>query len=292
MQIGSLIRRAARQFGDAPCLTEGDHTISFAEFDRATDRLGNALLALGLEPGDRVGTLLPNCIDCLIAYYALAKAGLVRVSLNSRETAEDHRYKLQDSGSRGVLQGGSESFGLEFEIDHNALTKLIESGDQKSCRQDRELHGIYRLAYTGGTTGRPKGVTLTTAGELWELGSFLADLLPDIHPGDIFLHASPISHASGAFFLPGLVRGAQALILPKFAPQAFIDLAATSGASMTFLVPTMLAMILEAPGIDSAELRFRGIAYGASPIAPSLYKRAQARFGPIFSQAYGQAESP
>lgn len=74
MQIGTLISRAAQQFKNLPCLTEGDTTLSFADFDAATNRLGNALLALGLEPGDRVAVMLPNSIDCLVAYYALAKA--------------------------------------------------------------------------------------------------------------------------------------------------------------------------------------------------------------------------
>src|SRR5450756_315805 len=81
MQIGALIRRAALYFGEAPCLVEGERTLSFREFDAVTDRLGNALLGLGLAPGERVGVLLPNGVDCLVAYYALAKAGLVRVSL-------------------------------------------------------------------------------------------------------------------------------------------------------------------------------------------------------------------
>ena len=60
MQIGSLIRRAALHFKSAPCLVQDDRALSFAEFDAATNRLGNALLAHGLEPGDRVGVLLPN----------------------------------------------------------------------------------------------------------------------------------------------------------------------------------------------------------------------------------------
>ena len=68
MQIGALIRHAALYFGDAPCLTEGSRSLSFREFDRLTDQLGNALLALGFAPGDRVGVLLPNGIDCLVAY--------------------------------------------------------------------------------------------------------------------------------------------------------------------------------------------------------------------------------
>ncbi len=71
-----------------PAITCGDRSLSFAEFDDATDRVGNALLARGLMPGDRVAVLLPNGIEGLIAYYALAKSGLVRVSMNVRDTAE------------------------------------------------------------------------------------------------------------------------------------------------------------------------------------------------------------
>jgi acyl-CoA synthetase (AMP-forming)/AMP-acid ligase II len=71
-----------------------------------------------------------------------------------------------------------------------------------------------------------------------------------------------------------------------------VELAVACQANLTFLVPTMLAMILEVPGMDSAPINFRRIAYGASPIAPGLLKRAEARFGRVFAQTYGQAESP
>ena len=295
MQIGELIRRAALMYGDAPALTEGERTLGFRAFDAATDRLGNALLAEGFEPGDRVGVLLPNGIDCLIAYYALAKSGLVRVALNVRETEKDHRYKLADSGARGLIHdgsGGADGFDVPMVYDLDALRRLIDDGPPGACRVDRDLQVPLRLGFTGGTTGAPKAVTLTTLGETAELSAFLMDLVPDLAPGDRFLHAAPIAHASGAFFLPSLVRGAHALIMPHFGTAEFIDLAARERATHTFLVPTMLAMILEDPAIETADLSFKRICYGASPIAPSLLERAIARFGPVFAQTYGQAESP
>lgn len=292
MQIGSLIRRAALHFKDAPCLSEDARTISYREFDAATDRLGNALLDAGLEPGERVGVLLPNSIECLVAYYALAKAGLVRVSLNTRETLEDHRYKLSDSGSRGVIHNGVDGLGVEISIGPSELSRMIAGGRDEPCAVDRALDAPLRLGYTGGTTGKAKAVTLTTRGELAELTAFLTDLMPDIRPGDTFLHAAPIAHASGAFFLPAIARGARSLIMGKFDPAQFIDLAASQKASLTFLVPTMLAMILEEPALATAKLDFRRIAYGASPISPALLARAEKRFGRVFAQTYGQAESP
>jgi acyl-CoA synthetase (AMP-forming)/AMP-acid ligase II len=293
VQIGSLIRRAALHYKEAPCLVEDDRVVSFREFDALTDRLGNALLARGLAPGDRVGVLLPNGIDCLVAYYALAKAGLVRVSLNTRETEDNHRYKLQDSGSRAVLHGGGfDDLGVELSIDPGDLRAWRVSASDRPCAIDRALDAPLRLGYTGGTTGRPKAVTLTTRGELTELSAFLTDLVPDLAATDTFLHAAPIAHASGAFFLPSLVRGARSLVIKKFDPAAFVALAEREQANVTFLVPTMLAMILEEPALANARLSLRRIAYGASPISPNLLQRAEARFGRVFAQSYGQAESP
>jgi acyl-CoA synthetase (AMP-forming)/AMP-acid ligase II len=292
MEIGSLIRRAAREHGDRPCLIEGDRRVSFAAFDAMTDRLGHALLARGLRPGDRVGVLLPNSIECLAAYYALAKAGLVRVSMSTRDTMEAHGYKLADSGARAVLHEGIAGLPAEIVIGPDELAAMIAGGEDRPCQVDRGLTAPYRLGYTGGTTGRPKAVTLTTQGELAELSAFLTDLVPDIRAGDTFLHAAPIAHASGAFFLPCLARGAASLIMPKFDAARFLALAEETRASLTFLVPTMLALLLAEPGIDRARTTFRRIAYGASPISPAIYARAEARFGRVFAQTYGQAESP
>jgi acyl-CoA synthetase (AMP-forming)/AMP-acid ligase II len=292
MQIGALIRRAVLHYGDAPCLVEGSRTVSFRQFDAMTDRLGNALLARGLIAGDRVGVLMPNGIDCLVAYYALAKAGLVRVALNTRDTIDNHRFKLADSGSRAVIHNDLERLEAEIVIAPDELAALAASGTVAPCAVDRPLDAPLRLGYTGGTTGRPKAVTLTTRGELAELSAFLTDLVPDIGAGDTFLHAAPIAHASGAFLLPALVRGTRSHVMEKFDAGEFITLAARERAQLTFVVPTMLAMILEHPTIDAAELAFRRIVYGAAPISPSLLARAQARFGRVLAQTYGQAESP
>jgi acyl-CoA synthetase (AMP-forming)/AMP-acid ligase II len=292
MQIGSLISRAARHYGAAPCITEGGRTLSFREFNDATDRLGNALLDRGLRPGDRVSVILPNSIDCLIAYYAIAKAGLVRVQLNTRETVENHRYKIDDSGSRGVIHANIEGVGADIGLAWDELHDMLARGRAEPCPVDRGLDDPLRLGYTGGTTGKPKAVTLTTRGELTELTAFLTDLVPEIKQGDTFLHAAPIAHASGAFFLPCIARGAHSIIMPKFDAGEFLVLAEESRANLTFLVPTMLAMLLEQPAIDQARLGFKRIAYGASSISPSLIQRAERRFGRVFAQCYGQAESP
>ena len=112
----------------------------------------------------------------------------MRVSLNTRETLDNHAFKLTDSGSRGVIHDLANAadvvrLGVERAIGVAELAALSVSGSDAPCAIDRELDAPYRLGYTGGTTGRSKAVTLTTRGELAELSAFLTDLTPDLRRG-------------------------------------------------------------------------------------------------------------
>jgi acyl-CoA synthetase (AMP-forming)/AMP-acid ligase II len=269
--------------------------LSFREFDAATDRLGNALLANGFNKGDRIAVILPNSIDCLIAYYGIAKAGLVRVQLSIKETLENHLYKIEDSGARGAIHAGIAGVHdshAEIYIDLQELTHMIDFGDNRPCAIDRDLDDPLRFGYTGGTTGKAKAVTLTTRTDLVEFTAFLADLVPELYEGAKFLHAAPIAHASGAFFLPSLSRGVHSIVMTRFDVDGFIDLAEQTQAEFTFLVPTMIAMIMDEEKVHQADIRFQRIIYGASSIAPSLVEKTESRFGKVLTQCYGQAESP
>ena len=292
MQIGDLIRRAGRQYGPAPALVDGDRSVSFAEFDELTDRLGHGLLARGLTPGDRVAVLLPNGIDGVVTYYALAKAGLVRVPLNTRETPPEHAFKIGDSQARALVHAGNPPAETEIMLTADELPSLIAAAPTGPCDVRRDPDVPLRLAYTGGTTGQPKAVVLTTRSELAEVSNFLVDLLPNLHPGSVMLHAAPVTHGSGAFFLPHLVKGAPNVILPKFSPQAFLAAAERHRATATFMVPTMISMLLEEPGTATADLALERLCYGGAPIAPAVLQRGLDRLGPVFAQLYGQAEAP
>ncbi len=292
MEIGDLIHRAAQAYGDDIALVDAERQMSFKELDAATDRVGHGLLARGLKPGDRVAVLLPQNVESVVAYYALAKAGLVRVPLNSRETRADHDYKIADSGAVALLreaEGGPEA---EQIVSLAALRKMAATPHTAPCRVPRALDGLYRLAYTGGTTGKPKGVMLTTNIELAEIANFLADVLPDIRRGDTMLHGAPVTHGSGGFLLPHLMRGARNLILPKFDPEQFIDTMEREQATATFLVPTMISMLLDQPSLATRKLALRRLVYGAAPIAPTVLQRGLEVLGKVFVQIYGQAEAP
>lgn len=292
MEIGDLIRRAAIRYGDGIALVDARRSLSFKQFDEATDKVGHGLLAAGLKPGDRVAVLLPQNSESVIAYYALAKAGLVRVALNPRETRADHEYKIQDSGAVALLREAGEGPQAERVVTLDALRKMEQSAHGGPCRVARELDDLYRLAYTGGTTGKPKGVMLTTNIEIAEISNFLIDVLPDIRRGDTMLHGAPVTHGSGGYLLPHLLRGARNVILPKFDPESFVEALDRERATATFLVPTMISMLLDQPSLARRKLALRRLVYGAAPIAPTVLQRGLDVLGPVFVQIYGQAEAP
>ena len=296
MDIGALIRQSARRFGDAPALDCDGRVLSFRDFDDATDRIGNRLIAEGMQPGDRVGVMLPNGIECLATYYALAKAGLVRVPLNEKDTDAQNGYKLDDAGCRAIIHNGHRPEGgadVVFEADVSWLESIAWTGPSEPCYVPRDPEAPYRLGYTGGTTGMPKAVTLTMRGEHAEVANFLIDLMPDIGPGDTFLHAAPIIHASGAYFLPSFSRGALSRIMTKFDAKTWLEELQGTRAAYSFLVPTMIALVLDVPGVEDYDTSsLRRLCWGASPIPPSVADKAQRIFGKVLAQSYGQSEAP
>lgn len=293
MFVQDLVRSAAARYGDRPAIVEGDRTLSFSEFERRTIRLGNALLQMGLEPGDAVSSVLPNCTEELITYVALARTGLIRVGLNARDSSDDHAFKISDSGSRAVIAHDVDLPETEFSLTREDVWRLSETGPEGPCDEPLDPAAMYRLAYTGGTTGKPKGVILTLRTLQAQVNNYLLEHVPGIMPGDVMLHAAPVSHASGSYFLPHLVSGATSVLLPAFRPGVFLEELERTRAQRTFLVPTMMAALLEEPNIDDVKTpELVRMAYGASPIAPSVVEGCERVFGRVLAQTYGQAEAP
>jgi acyl-CoA synthetase (AMP-forming)/AMP-acid ligase II len=310
MNVGRMLETAAQRFPEHPAVCWGERTLTYAEFDRRTNALAHGLGSLGVQRGDRVAVLMRNRPELLEAMYACFKAGYCLVPLNSRFTADDVTYHVDDSDAGAVLtdaEGASVVLGADCGDvvvvvagaddvpdgmhDHDAV---IAGADDSSAVVPVDRDTLAWLFYTSGTTGRPKGAMLTHGNLSFVTASWLADLTP-LTESDVTLHAAPLSHGAGFHALAATARGAQHIIPTgtRFDPDAILELLARARVTNTWMVPTQIVMLTDAISVTAPELPdLRHVVYGGAPFAPADLKRALELFGPIFVQLFGQGETP
>ena len=293
-----LIRRGARQHGSRDAILCGDERLSFAAADELACRIANVFLGRGL---DRVGLLVDNCLHSVPLDFGCAKAGVARVPLNSRLAVPEMVEILRLTDVRVLVHGVSQAeraaeladaAGVEpVELESGLLTLARDASPEEPAVDHRAEDSLLLLA-TSGTTGRLKLVRHTQGSYAAVVANILGNLL-DPRPDDVMLHAASLIHASGTFVLPFWLRGAASAVLPGFAPQEFLAAVPRFRVTHVNVVPTMLGALLQAPGVEEADLSsLRCVVYGASPMPRALLERALELWGPIFVQYYGQTEAP
>ncbi len=147
------------------------------------------------------------------------------------------------------------------------------------------------MAYTGGTTGKPKGV-IGTAQSITTMTTIqLAEWEWPEQPK--FLMCTPLSHAGAAFFVPTIIKGGELVVLTKFDPAEVLKTIEEQKITATMLVPSMIYALMDHPDSHTRDLSsLETVYYGASAMNPVRLKEAIERFGPIFAQYYGQSEAP
>ena len=279
MQIGTLIRRAAQYHGDAACLVEGERSISFREFDAATDRLGNALLARGLVPSDRVGVLLPRGLEECAALFAASRADAVVVPLNPVLRAAQVRHVLADCEARVLVTQRALLGSVAEAIDGLPGLRLLCLDDEPgpdgpapaelppACGIGQDLAAIL---YTSGSTGSPKGVMLSHANLL--AGTRIVRSYLGIHADDRILAVLPFSFDYGLNQLLTVVeQGAQIVLATFQLGDQIVRLLALHRITGLAGVPTVWAMLTRAapslPKTRLPDLRYITNSGGAVPEA-------------------------
>ncbi len=308
MPIGDFIAKTAVRFPNHIVVVDQQKRLTAKELLERVNRLANALLDLGLKKGDRVAVLLNNCRQSIECFYGIARAGLVFVPLNTRYSAQEDLYMLNDAEARAILVGQesvevirsilSEASALSYVICVTdrapESTKSYEELLAKASPQEPSVEisdeDPYSIRYTAGTTGRPKGVIHSHRNNIVMLYNVLMDGFP-IQAGDAIALTAPVTHASGTQILPHIVRGAKVVVLPGFDVRSLLETIQKERITTLYLVPTMIVMILVYPELKKYDLSsLKTIRYGASPISPEVLKRAIEVFGNIFVQGYGLTE--
>jgi long-chain acyl-CoA synthetase len=306
MNIATWVERNGRSFGDRPAISVGTTTyITYRDWARRTRVLAGALRdALGCAPGDRVMIAMTNRPEFLEAIFAAWHAGLLAVPVNARLHRKEFEYIAEHSGARIVFCSPDlvETVGpLAGEV--RSVERVIVTGgaEWRALLGAEEANLVARrpedpawLFYTSGTTGRPKGATLTHRNLLVASLSYFADIDP-VHPTDAILQAAPLSHGAGLYGLPHVAKAANSIIPESghFDPGEIGRLlGAYSGVSF-FAAPTMLTRLVAAPSFQAADHRgLKCIVYGGAPMYVADLTRALDLLGPRLAQIYGQGEAP
>lgn len=300
MNLHSMLADSVRRFADRTAIACGERTLTFAQFDRLTTGIGDRYAALGCGRGDRVLIFLRNDFLYPALLLGAIRAGMVAVPVNAklhpREVAwiaGDARPKVivthaeYEAALRAALPQGDDPHVLILETFEPPLD--ADAAPPAEVRPDDPAW----LFYTSGTTGKPKGATLTHRNLIAAVVNCLADVF-DFRSDDRVLHVAPLSHGSGLYLLPPLIRGAETVLSdrPGFQPDEVFDIVARRRiTAIAFVAPTMIVRMLEArPRSDIGHLR--GVVYGGATIHLEHLRAAVTRFGPIFSQLYGLGEAP
>lgn len=249
---------------DHPALEVGGRALSYAGLRDQAERVARVLAARGVGAGDRVATTLPAGLDFAALLHALPRLGAALVPLNTRLTAAERAWQLEDSGARLVVD--EPPAGAEAEPD---LLERLEPGE------------IHSVIYTSGTTARPKAVELSHANHL--AGALASAAALGVRPDDRWLSPLPLFHVGGlAVLLRSAAYGTTAVLQECFEPAALAD------ATLASLVPTMLARMRRA-GFESAP-RLRAILLGGGPAPRPLVDWALERGLPVRA-TYGMTET-
>jgi fatty-acyl-CoA synthase len=303
----------------APVVVDGRRRLTYAELEREVNQLAHALVGLGVQPGDRVAIMLPNCLEFVAALSALPRIGATAVQIGYRLKAGEIAYILEHAAPRALIyhaayagevdgaraaSGGPEA--SQLIVVGEPLTEssgaaagrsyddflIGQPGDRAPARRSRDSGGV--IVYTSGTTGKPKGARRRFS----KTGlSAVADLMRQVGMShrDRHLVVCPLYHsAAPAFAIMMMTLGASLVISDHFDAEEVLALIEREAVTSTFMVPVMLARLAALdPAVrarhDTSSLRW--VLSGAAPLPTDTARRFQDAFGPILWNFYGATET-
>jgi long-chain acyl-CoA synthetase len=299
MNIALWLQRSAQVHGARPAVARGLAAVhDYTHFAAAVRRVAAGLRADGVQPGDRIGLFMANAPDYLVAMWAAWWAGAVVVPMNARLHGREAAWILQHSGARCCVVDAAHhaELGPLVEVSMTLADSLLRwagAGEMAEPAPRAEDDPAW-LFYTSGTTGRPKGVTLTMRNLRWSTMAYVATVQA-VEPGDSCLHPAPLSHGSGLYHLAYVMNGGVNVIpaSPTLDEAEVFALAAHWRRASFFAAPTIVNRL--AAHAAAARPPLDGLAtivYGGAPMYAADFEAARAALGPHLAQIYGQGESP
>jgi len=316
---GHVMVAALRRHRDRPVIHLGETTLTGAEVAQRISQYVQAFESLGAGAEVGAALLAPNRPEVLFILGAGQTQGYRRTSLHPLGSADDHAYVIDDAGiSVLIVDPVFADRAVDLLERCPGLTTVLTIGPVppavgqaasggRTCRdlvataaafEPQPLEArllppdhVTSITYTGGTTGRPKGVVGMAQSFATMAQIQMAEWEWPAEPR--FLMCTPLSHAGAAFFVPVVLQGGTLYVAPRFDPAEVLRMIEDLRINSLMVVPTMLYALLDHPDSRTRDLSsLETVYYGASAINPVRLAEAIERFGPIFAQYYGQSEAP
>ena len=281
-----------------------DLQFTFAEFDAAASRVATLLEQAGVEPGDRVGIMLPNTPAFAIVFYGIIYRGAVAVPMNPLLKAREVTYYLSNSGAKALFgtpafaneaTAGADEVGAQcWIIDDAGLMDLITDLPEQETPVERGADDVAVILHTSGTTGKPKGAMLTH-GNLGRNADVSVRTLVETGPDDVVMGCLPLFHVFGLTCgLNGAVlSGATLTLIPRFDPRKALEVIERDAVTVFEGVPTMYSALLSVADEAASEATrtLRVCVSGGAAMPVQVLADFEKAFGCEVLEGYGLSES-
>ncbi len=299
--MGSLFRdveRVAATRRDAIAFDCSSTTYTFADLLACSGEFAAALIAAGVQPGDRVTVQVEKCIEGVWLYLAVLRVGAIYMPLNTGYTDAEIVYFIADAEPALIVVEPSRAAAVTELVATSRLAAKVATLQDIETRTgsalpplvvERDDDDTAAILYTSGTTGRSKGAMIShrnlrsNALTLVDIWGFTRD--------DILVHALPIYHVHGLFVALhcALLAGATTRFLPRFEPEAVLR--ALTGASVFMGVPTYYTRLLALHDFPRPEISLRLWISGSAPLLPETFAAFSKRTGHAILERYGMTET-
>jgi len=315
--LACLLLQTARRWPDRPAVIRGDRVWTWAELTGRVQAAAGALVAQGIQPGDRVLVHSRNCTAMLETMWAAWMVGAVWVPTNFRLTPPEVAYLAESSGATvhifdaafpdhaAAARAANPAMQVELWLhDPTPPVSLAEDGAESwetkatyhkplAIPTDVDRDHPAWFFYTSGTTGRPKAAVLTHGQMQFVVNNHLADLIPGTTEHDVSLVVAPLSHGAGVHALIQVPRGAASVLLSgdRLDCEESWQLVERHRVTNLFTVPTILTILTRHDAVDRydhASLRY--VIYAGSPMYRADQLHALQKLGPVLVQYYGMGE--
>ncbi|KQU36864.1 MULTISPECIES: long-chain-fatty-acid--CoA ligase [Nocardiaceae] len=323
--LAHLLEASAAAYGTRTAIVVAGESLTYAELDGQANQVANLLAARGVRPGDRVALSCPTIPSFTVVYFAILKAGAVVVPLNILLTPREIAYHLDDSDAEMLVafEGTSElpiganaraAFDAAPKCKHllliepdpgNATATTIREADGATTPTHsstfapvpRGTDDVAVMFYTSGTTGRPKGAELRHRNIIDNVMLGRELFRSDADDPDTYLCLLPLFHAFGQVVIQNgaLAFGGTLVMLPRFEPNAALDLMTEHRVTFFGGVPTMywgmLAALDDSVDVERIAAHLRVAVSGGAALPGEIHKQFRERFGVTILEGYGMSET-